>query len=183
MRDPYDVLGVAKNASAKDIKSAFRKLAKKYHPDQNPDDPKAKERFAEANQAYEVVGDETKRAQFDRGEIDADGNLRITDRLKDMYINGGFNVYPAEVEQTLMRLEGVADVAVVGIPDERMGEVGKAFVVRTADAAGTALSAERVIAFARERLANFKVPREVAFLDALPRNLGGKVVKTELREK
>ena len=67
MRDPYDVLGVAKNASAKDIKSAFRKLAKKYHPDQNPDDPKAKERFAEANQAYEVVGDETKRGQFDRG--------------------------------------------------------------------------------------------------------------------
>ncbi|MBX9464480.1 MAG: DnaJ domain-containing protein [Aquamicrobium sp.] len=77
MRDPYDVLGVAKNASAKDIKSAFRKLAKKYHPDQNPDDPKAKERFAEANQAYEVVGDETKRAQFDRGEIDASGKPRF----------------------------------------------------------------------------------------------------------
>lgn len=119
----------------------------------------------------------------DVATMDEQGNIRITDRLKDMYINGGFNVYPAEVEQTLMRLEGVADVAVVGIPDERMGEVGKAFVVRTADAAGTALSAERVIAFARERLANFKVPREVAFLDALPRNLGGKVVKTELREK
>ncbi|MEO3386129.1 DnaJ C-terminal domain-containing protein [Mesorhizobium sp. CAU 1741] len=76
MRDPYDVLGVAKNASAKDIKSAFRKLAKKYHPDQNPDDPKAKDRFAEVNQAYEVVGDETKRGQFDRGEIDAGGKPR-----------------------------------------------------------------------------------------------------------
>ena len=77
MRDPYDVLGVAKSASAKEIKSAFRKLAKKYHPDQNQDDPKAKDRFAEANQAYEVVGDETKRAQYDRGEIDAHGKPRF----------------------------------------------------------------------------------------------------------
>ena len=67
MQNPYEVLGVAKNASAKDIKSAFRKLAKKYHPDQNPDDPKAKERFAAANQAYEIVGDADKRAAFDRG--------------------------------------------------------------------------------------------------------------------
>lgn len=77
MRDPYDVLGVAKGASAKDIKSAFRKLAKKYHPDQNPDDPKAKERFAAANQAYEIVGDEKKRAAFDRGEIDGEGKQRF----------------------------------------------------------------------------------------------------------
>lgn len=77
MRDPYDVLGVAKNASAKDIKSAFRKLAKKYHPDQNQDDPKAKDRFAEINQAYEIVGDEEKRGQFDRGEIDASGKPRF----------------------------------------------------------------------------------------------------------
>ena len=77
MRDPYDVLGVAKNASAKDIKSAFRKLAKKYHPDQNPDDPKAKDSFAEVNQAYEIVGDDEKRGQFDRGEIDASGKPRF----------------------------------------------------------------------------------------------------------
>jgi len=77
MRDPYEVLGVAKNASAKEIKSAYRKLAKKYHPDQNPDDPKAKERFAAANQAYEVVGDEKARAAFDRGEIDAEGKPRF----------------------------------------------------------------------------------------------------------
>lgn len=77
MRDPYDVLGVAKNASAKDIKAAFRKLAKKYHPDQNPDDPKAKENFAAANQAYEIVGDENKRGAFDRGEIDAEGKPRF----------------------------------------------------------------------------------------------------------
>ena len=80
----------------------------------------------------------------------------ITDRLKDMYISGGFNVYPAEVEQALARLDGVADVAVVGVPDERMGEVGKAYVVR---AAGATLAEDDVIAFARERLANFKVPR------------------------
>ncbi|QPC86999.1 DnaJ domain-containing protein [Mesorhizobium sp. NBSH29] len=76
MRDPYEVLGVAKGASAKDIKSAYRKLAKKYHPDQNPEDPKAKERFAAANQAYEIVGDEKKRVAFDRGEIDAEGKQR-----------------------------------------------------------------------------------------------------------
>lgn len=77
MRDPYAVLGVAKNAPAKEIKSAFRRLAKKYHPDQNPDDPKAKDRFAEINQAYEIVGDDTKRGQFDRGEIDASGKPRF----------------------------------------------------------------------------------------------------------
>lgn len=73
MRDPYDVLGVAKTASAKDIKSAYRKLAKQFHPDQNPDDPKAKDRFAAANQAYEILGDEKSRAAFDRGEIGPDG--------------------------------------------------------------------------------------------------------------
>ena len=91
-----------------------------------------------------------------------------------MYISGGFNVYPAEVEQVLMRLDGVDDVAVVGVPDERMGEVGKAYVVGSA-------TAEAVVAFAKERLANFKVPRQVAHVDALPRNLSGKVLKTQLR--
>lgn len=77
MHDPYEVLGVAKNASAKDIKAAFRKLAKKYHPDQNPDDPKAKENFAAANQAYEILGDDKNRAAFDRGEIDEQGKPRF----------------------------------------------------------------------------------------------------------
>jgi len=73
MRDPYNVLGVAKTAKPEEIKSAFRKLAKKYHPDQNQNDPKAQERFSEINQAYEIVGDKDKRGQFDRGEIDAEG--------------------------------------------------------------------------------------------------------------
>ncbi|WP_341924144.1 FadD3 family acyl-CoA ligase [Nocardioides psychrotolerans] len=118
----------------------------------------------------------------DVGTVDDAGNLRITDRLKDMYISGGFNVYPAEVEQALARLDGVADVAVVGSPDERLGEVGTAYVVRVGQPAGADLTAEAVVAFARERLANFKVPRHVVFVEALPRNLSGKVLKTALRE-
>ena len=117
----------------------------------------------------------------DVGVLDEAGNLRITDRLKDMYISGGFNVYPAEVEQVLMRLDGVADVAAVGVPDERMGEVGKAFVVRADSPTGEALTADDVIAFARAHLANFKVPRQVEFTGPLPRNLSGKVLKKDLR--
>ncbi len=116
----------------------------------------------------------------DVGVLDERGYLRITDRLKDMYICGGFNVYPAEVEQALVRLDGVLDVAVIGMPDERLGEVGKAFVVRRP---GSDVDADAVIAFARERLANFKAPREVAFIDALPRNLSGKVLKNDLRDE
>ncbi len=78
MRDPYRVLGVDKSASESEVKSAFRKLAKKLHPDQNANDPKAKEKFAELNQAYEIVGDKEKRGQFDRGEIDAEGKPKFT---------------------------------------------------------------------------------------------------------
>ncbi len=120
----------------------------------------------------------------DVGLLDERGNLRITDRLKDMYISGGFNVYPAEVEQSLLRMDGVADVAVVGVPDERMGEVGKAYVVARdpGDADGTGLSPADVTAYAKEHLANFKVPRHVELIDTLPRNLSGKVLKTELRK-
>lgn len=116
----------------------------------------------------------------DIGAVDTAGNLRITDRLKDMYICGGFNVYPAEVEQVLARLAGVADAAVIGVPDERLGEVGRAFVVRRP---GTELDERSVIAYAREHLANFKAPRSVRFVDALPRNAGGKVAKPQLREQ
>jgi acyl-CoA synthetase (AMP-forming)/AMP-acid ligase II len=115
----------------------------------------------------------------DIGTLDDSGNLRITDRLKDMYICGGFNVYPAEIEQVLARLDGVADSAVIGVPDERLGEVGKAFIVLKP---GAQLDEHAVIAYTREHLANFKTPRSVAFIDALPRNPGGKVVKPQLRE-
>jgi acyl-CoA synthetase (AMP-forming)/AMP-acid ligase II len=115
----------------------------------------------------------------DIGTVDEAGNLRITDRLKDMYICGGFNVYPAEVEQVLARMDGVADAAVIGVPDQRLGEVGRAFVVTRP---GFNLDEQSVIAYTREHLANFKAPRSVLFVDALPRNAGGKVVKPQLRE-
>ncbi len=116
----------------------------------------------------------------DIGTLDQAGYLTITDRLKDMYISGGFNVYPAEVEQALARLDGVAESAVVGLPDERLGEVGLALVVRSP---GAALEPDDVIAFCRERVANYKVPRRVEFVDRLPRNPSGKVLKTVLREE
>ena len=116
----------------------------------------------------------------DVGKVDDNGNLTITDRLKDMYICGGFNVYPAEIEQVLARLDGVAESAVIGVPDERLGEVGKAFVVSKP---GAGLDEQTVIAYTRQHLANFKTPRSVEFLDVLPRNPGGKVVKPLLRER
>ncbi|MGH3968502.1 MAG: 3-((3aS,4S,7aS)-7a-methyl-1,5-dioxo-octahydro-1H-inden-4-yl)propanoate--CoA ligase FadD3, partial [Mycobacterium sp.] len=115
----------------------------------------------------------------DIGKLDAAGNLQITDRLKDMYICGGFNVYPAEVEQVLARLDGVLDAAVIGVPDERLGEVGRAFLVTRS---GCSLDEQAVIGYVREHLANFKAPRSVRFVDTLPRNAGGKVVKPLLRE-
>ena len=116
----------------------------------------------------------------DVGRVDDAGNLKITDRLKDMYICGGFNVYPAEIEQVLARLDGVVESAVIGVPDERLGEVGKAFIVTKP---GFDLDEQTVIAHTREHLANFKTPRSVEFLDVLPRNPGGKVVKPLLRER
>ncbi|MBK1785927.1 FadD3 family acyl-CoA ligase [Prauserella cavernicola] len=108
----------------------------------------------------------------DVGALDAAGNLAITDRLKDMYICGGFNVYPAEVERVLGQLGGVRDVAVTGVPDGRLGEVGKAFVVTDGE-----LGEDAVFAFCRERLANYKRPRSVEFVAELPRNASGKVLK------
>ncbi len=115
----------------------------------------------------------------DVGRVDPDGNLTITDRLKDVFITGGFNVYPAEVEQVIARVEGVVESAVVGVPDDRLGEVGKAFVVRRD---GASVTADDVVSLCKERLANFKVPRHVEFVDVLPRNLSGKVLKTALRQ-
>jgi acyl-CoA synthetase (AMP-forming)/AMP-acid ligase II len=114
----------------------------------------------------------------DVGRLDDRGYLTITDRLKDMYICGGFNVYPAEVEQALARLPGVAESAVIGVADTRLGEVGKAYVVTSP---GAVLSEEDVVEFCRERLANYKVPRSVEFRDRLPRNPSGKVLKRVLK--
>ncbi|MEU6330961.1 FadD3 family acyl-CoA ligase [Streptomyces sp. NPDC047049] len=114
----------------------------------------------------------------DVGVLDAAGNLRITDRIKDMFIVGGFNAYPAEIEQLLGRHPDIAEVAVVGIPDPRLGEVGKAYAVRRA---GSLLTADDLIAWSRREMANYKVPREVAFVTALPRNASGKILKTLLQ--
>jgi acyl-CoA synthetase (AMP-forming)/AMP-acid ligase II len=116
----------------------------------------------------------------DIGVMNEAGYLRITDRIKDMFIVGGFNVYPAEIENLLCSLNGVAQAAVIGVPDERMGEIAKAFIVRRP---GSELSAEDVIAWSRRNMANYKVPRSVEFLDALPLNAAGKVLKTALRER
>jgi acyl-CoA synthetase (AMP-forming)/AMP-acid ligase II len=114
----------------------------------------------------------------DIGVLDPVGNLRITDRLKDMFIVGGFNAYPAEIEQLLGLHPDVADVALIGVPDPRLGEVGKAFVVRHP---GSVLTGDDLIAWARREMANYKVPRVVEFVAELPRNASGKVVKGELR--
>ena len=116
----------------------------------------------------------------DIGHVDKRGYLTITDRLKDMFTVGGFNVYPAEVENVIMGLKSVADCAVVGMPDERLGEVGLAYIVA---GPGQSLSEQDVIAHCRQRLANFKVPRAVVFVSKLPRNAGGKVLKRDLREQ
>jgi acyl-CoA synthetase (AMP-forming)/AMP-acid ligase II len=114
----------------------------------------------------------------DIGTLDPAGNLKITDRLKDLYIVGGFNVSPAEVEQLLARHPAVGEVAVIGVPDDRLGEVGRAYVIARRDVAATE---DEIIAWCRERIANFKVPRSVVFVDRLPRTPNGKVLKGELR--
>jgi acyl-CoA synthetase (AMP-forming)/AMP-acid ligase II len=116
----------------------------------------------------------------DVGVMDERGNVTVTDRIKDMYVVGGFNAYPAEVERVLATHPAVGEVAVVGVPDERLGEVGAAFVVPRP---GESVDGDVLIAWARERLANFKVPRSVTTVEALPRNPSGKVLKYLLRER
>ena len=116
----------------------------------------------------------------DIGSLDEAGNLRITDRLKDMYICGGFNCYPAEIEQQLLDHPAIAQAAVVGTPDERMGEVGAAFVILKP---GQDIPADDLLAWCREHMANYKVPRRLRVIDALPLNASGKVLKTELRQR
>lgn len=115
----------------------------------------------------------------DVGYLDADNYLRLTDRLKDMYIVGGFNVYPAEIEKQMSGLPGIYQAAIVGVPDARLGEVGHAFIVRSA---GSTITEAEVIAWSKANLANFKIPRAVTFLDELPMNSSGKVIKYALKE-
>jgi acyl-CoA synthetase (AMP-forming)/AMP-acid ligase II len=120
----------------------------------------------------------------DIGVLDERGNLRITDRKKDMFIVGGFNAYPAEIEGMMLEHPGVSQVAIVGVPDTRMGEVGYAFVVPRPSAAldADALKSD-LQAWSRERMANYKVPRAIEIVDVLPLNASGKVLKYELRER
>jgi acyl-CoA synthetase (AMP-forming)/AMP-acid ligase II len=122
----------------------------------------------------------------DIGVMDAAGNVTITDRVKDMYVVGGFNAYPAEIEAILRGHEAVGQVAVVGVPDDRMGEVGCAYVVPAAgvaDGADTLQLARAILSWSRGAMANYKVPRGVVVVDALPVNAGGKVLKRELRQR
>ena len=112
----------------------------------------------------------------DAGYCDADGYLYIHDRVKDMIVSGGENIYPAEVENALHDHPLVVDCAVIGVPDERWGEAVKALVVASA-----AISPEELIAFARTRIAGFKVPKSIDFIDVLPRNASGKILKKDLR--
>ncbi len=116
----------------------------------------------------------------DVGVMDEDGYLRITDRIKDMFIVGGFNAYPAEIERLLLVHPDVAQSAVVGVPDERMGEVGYAFVVPTQ---GADPDPAQIISWARDNMANFKAPRFVEVVAELPLNASGKVLKFELRDR
>jgi long-chain acyl-CoA synthetase len=115
----------------------------------------------------------------DAGFFDKEGYLRIYDRVKDMIISGGENIYPAEVESALFGHPAIADVAVIGVPDEKWGEAVKAIVVKKP---GIAVSAAELIDYARQRIAGYKVPRSVDFIDALPRNPSGKILKRELRK-
>ena len=115
----------------------------------------------------------------DGGYVDEEGYLFLTDRVKDMIVSGGENVYPVEVEEALAHHPAVLDVTVIGVPDERWGETVKALVIAQP---GTAPTAEELVAFARERLAGYKLPRSIEFVDEFPRTPSGKVLKRVLRE-
>jgi fatty-acyl-CoA synthase len=114
----------------------------------------------------------------DTAQRDRDGFYYLVDRKKDMYISGGENVYPAEVEAVLAEIEGIAEVAVIGVPDARWGEVGYAFIVASP---GQSYSADAVLAHCRTRLAGFKAPARVVFTDSIPRTPSGKIKKHDLK--
>jgi acyl-CoA synthetase (AMP-forming)/AMP-acid ligase II len=136
--------------------------------------------FEDPEQSSKAVGDDGWLRTGDVGVLDDRGYLRITDRKKDMFIVGGFNAYPAEIENVLSTHPAIAQVAVVGMPDPRLGEVGVAFVVVRV---GAELDEAALIAWSRDAMANFKVPRRVILVDRLPVNATGKVLKYELRKR
>ncbi len=115
----------------------------------------------------------------DAGYLDSDGYLYLTDRIKDMIISGGENIYPAEIENILMSFPGIIDSAVIGVPSERWGETPKAFVVVKE---GSEISSAEIIAYCREQLAHYKCPTSVDFVESIPRNPSGKILKRQLRE-
>ncbi len=136
--------------------------------------------FNDAEQTAETLTPDGWLRTGDVGVMTADGYLTITDRKKDMFIVGGFNAYPAEIERLLLGHPDVAQAAVVGVPDERMGEVGYAFVIPTH---GSSPDPGAIVAWSREHMANFKAPRFVEVVDELPLNASGKVLKYELRDR
>lgn len=136
--------------------------------------------FEDPEQTAEAVDAEGWLHTGDVATMDERGYLTITDRLKDMFIVGGFNAYPAEIEALLGTHPAVAQAAVVGVPDERMGEVGYAFVVPVT---GAVVSPPELVSWAKEQMANFKAPRHVELIEALPLNASGKVLKYDLRTR
>jgi acyl-CoA synthetase (AMP-forming)/AMP-acid ligase II len=136
--------------------------------------------FEDPVQTAEAIDAEGWLHTGDIGTVDDRGYLKITDRKKDMFIVGGFNAYPAEIESLLLGHPQIAQVAVVGVPDARMGEVGMAFVVPVA---GAPPDPAEIVAWGREHMANFKAPRHVRIVDALPMNASNKVLKVQLRER
>jgi acyl-CoA synthetase (AMP-forming)/AMP-acid ligase II len=136
--------------------------------------------FGDAEQTATTIDADGWLKTGDIGFVDEGGNLKITDRTKDMFIVGGFNAYPAEIEGMMMANDSVSQVAVVGIADHRLGEVGVAFVVPRS---GAVIDPDALIAWCRERMANYKVPRRIELVDALPLNASGKVLKYVLRDR
>lgn len=136
--------------------------------------------YQDAKATADAIDDDGWLHTGDVGFVDEKGRLHVNDRMTDMFIVGGFNAYPAEIETLVGRHPAIAEVAVIGVPDERLGEVGRAFVVLRPGASATA---EEIIEFARGAVANFKVPRDIVFLDRLPRNANGKVTKFRLRDR
>jgi acyl-CoA synthetase (AMP-forming)/AMP-acid ligase II len=116
----------------------------------------------------------------DLARRDSEGHIYIVDRKKDMVISGGVNIYPREVEEVLFQHPQIAEVAVVGLPDDKWGEKLKAFVVTRP---GSDVTAEDILRFCEGRISKIKIPKEVAFIGQIPRNASGKVLKTELRSR